>query len=155
MRPDRSLHLGLVRKAAVGKIRGRLAFTVANPPLRRALVQELAEFVALMRENGHAGTTRTSYSSMDSFFSCFCVETGFDYEAFGATEAKGGLGESDEDVVLAMFGVYVVKYPRVEKEANTGDYAASCISAVRSSCEKRHGRRPGRTPIVPPCWRWC
>ena len=125
------------------KVRGRLAIAVANPSLRRAFVQELAEFVAMMRENGHAGTTRTSYSSMDSFFSCFCVETGIDYEAFGASEAKGGLSEADEDVVLAMFGVYVVKYPRIEKEANTGDYAASCISAVRSACEKRHGRRPG------------
>ena len=72
--------LDAARRELDRKVRGRLAFAVANPSLRRAFVQELAEFVALMRENGHAGTTRTPYSSMDSFFSCFCVETGIDYE---------------------------------------------------------------------------
>ena len=92
-----------------------------------------------------------------SFFSCFCVETGIDYEAFGATEAKGALSDSDGDVVLAVFGVYVLKFARREG----GQHGRlrrvlhlRCAELLREAPRSVAGGR-GRTPVVPSCWRWC
>ena len=98
-----------------------------------------------------AESTEANQSSAMRYWIEYCEVRQLDYASFGQL-ADDALGVSvgqlrREDEELASFAAYVVNYPRqAGKQYNSGNYAAQCISHVRSWYSTQPGvspRRPG------------
>jgi hypothetical protein len=105
---------------------------------------QLVSMRFVSRSNGVAPNTAAKYASELRFFGEFCAVAHVDPALFGAA---GTLPADEEEAVLELFALYCAHFPRASgKKHNTGDYAGSCVHAVRDYASSVHAR-PVCTPI--------
>jgi hypothetical protein len=116
------------------------------------IVSHLATLFPTILAGGHTVRTQENYTSGVRYFREFCDVVGLDFHSFG-DETK--LTETEEEIILAHFSIYVVPYPRQSKKAlsgekNTAASADKAVSAVRDHIRANWDRTPGGPPDQ--CW---
>jgi len=146
-----SSRLRAVTLARVGAAAPRLG-AISRARVKTARPLELATELnakhACLLKTALAPSTMACYSSYDSYFFEFCTMHGIIYDAFGKLEADGGVCRAEEGMILQLFAIYVVHYPRDAKMVDagtlsTGDHAGACVTGLKKSVFDRVGRRPG------------